>query len=80
MGGGSPQPETRAGAGGLQYQNARTNPGRRNAKIELDSALRRLITSMVMLQTKPNKAYAENGRLREWLNGQMLWTTYQEKT
>ena len=35
-----------------QYQNARKNSGRQNAQVELDSALRRLVTSMVRCQTE----------------------------
>ena len=44
-----------------QYQNARMNSGRQNAQIELDSALRRLVTSMVRCQTELYKAYTEDG-------------------
>ena len=60
-----------------QYQNARKNSGRQNAQVELDSALRRLITSMVRCQTELYKAYTEDGEFREWLNGEMFRATYQ---
>ena len=60
-----------------QYQNARMNSGRQNAQVELDSALRRLITSMVRCQTELYKAYTEDGEFREWLNGEMFRATYQ---
>ena len=60
-----------------QYQNARMNSGRQNAQIELDSALRRLVTSMVRCQTELYKAYTEDGDFREWLNGEMFRATYQ---
>ena len=62
-----------------QYQNARMNSGRQNAQIELDSALRRLVTSMVRCQTELYKAYTEDGDFREWLNGEMFRATYQDK-
>ena len=42
-----------------KYQNARTNSGRQNAQAKLDSAHRRLVTSMVRRQTEPYKAYTE---------------------
>ena len=60
-----------------QYQNARMNSGRQNAQIELDSALRRLVTQMVRCQTELYKAYTEDGDFREWLNGEMFRATYQ---
>ena len=60
-----------------QYQNARMNSGRQNAQVELDSALRRLVTSMVRCQTELYKAYTEDGEFREWLNGEMFRATYQ---
>ena len=60
-----------------QYQNARMNSGRQNAQIELDSALRRLVTSMVRCQTELYKAYTDDGEFREWLNGEMFRATYQ---
>ena len=60
-----------------QYQNARKNSGRQNAQVELDSALRRLVTSMVRCQTELYKAYTEDGDFREWLNGEMFRATYQ---
>ena len=63
-----------------QYQNARMNSGRQNAQVELDSALRRLVTSMVRCQTELYKAYTEDGDFREWLNGEMFRATYQEGT
>ena len=47
-----------------------------NAQIELDSALRRLITSMARCQTELYKAYTEDGGFREWLNGEMFRATY----
>ena len=53
------------------------NSGRQNAQVELDSALRRLITSMVRCQTELYKAYTEDGEFREWLNGEMFRVTYQ---
>ena len=59
-----------------QYQNARKNSGRQNAQVELDSALRRLVTSMVRCQTELYKAYAEDREFREWLNGEMFRATY----
>ena len=61
-----------------QYQNARMNSGRQNAQIELDSALRRLVTSMVRCQTELYKAYTEDGEFREWLNGEMFRATYRD--
>ena len=39
-----------------QYQNTRMNSDRQNAQVELDSALRRLVASMVKCQTEPYKA------------------------
>ena len=60
-----------------QYQNARKNSGRQNAQVELDSALRRLVTSMVRCQTELYKAYTEDGDFRQWLNGEMFRATYQ---
>ena len=62
-----------------QYQNARKNSGRQNAQVELDSALRRLVTSMVRCQTELYKAYTEDGEFREWLNGEMFRATYQDQ-
>ena len=62
-----------------QYQNARKNSGRQNAQVELDSALRRLVTWMVRCQTELYKAYTEDGEFREWLNGEMFRATYQDK-
>ena len=62
-----------------QYQNARKNSGRQNAQIELDSALRRLVTSMVRCQTELYKAYTEDGEFREWLNEEMFRATYQDQ-
>ena len=61
-----------------RYQNARRNSGRQNAQVELDSTLRRLITSMVRCHTELYKAYTENGEFREWLNGEMFRMTYQD--
>ena len=60
-----------------QYQNARMNSGRQNAQVELNSALRRLVTSMVRCHTELYKAYTEDGEFREWLNGEMFRATYQ---
>ena len=60
-----------------QYQNARMNSGRQNAQVELNSALRRLVTSMVRCHTELYKAYTEDGEFREWLNGEMFRLTYQ---
>jgi type I restriction enzyme R subunit len=48
-----------------QYQNARKNSGRQNAQVELDSALRRLITSMVRCHTELYKAYTEDGEFQD---------------
>ena len=62
-----------------QNQNARKNSGRQNAQIELDSALRRLVTSMVRCQTELYKAYTEDGEFREWLNAEMFRATYQDQ-
>ena len=62
-----------------QYQNARKNSGRQNAQVELDSALRRLVTSMVRCQTELYKAYTEDEEFREWLNGEMFRATYQDQ-
>ena len=62
-----------------QYQNARKNSGRQNAQIELDSALRRLVTSMVRCQTELYKAYTEDGEFRKWLNEEMFRATYQDQ-
>ena len=61
-----------------QYQNARKNSGRQNAQVELDSALRRLVTSMVRCQTELYKAYTEDGDFREWLNGEMFRATCRD--
>ena len=52
------------------------NSGKQNAQIELDSALWRLITSMVRSQTELYKAYTEDREFREWLNGEMFRATY----
>ena len=62
-----------------QYQNAKNNSGRQNAQVELDSALRRLVTSMVKCQTELYKAYTEDGEFREWLNGEMFRLTYGDQ-
>ena len=59
-----------------RYQNARMNSGRQNAQIELNSATRRLVTSMVRCYTELYKAYTEDGAFREWLNGEMFRATY----
>ena len=61
-----------------KYQNARTNSGRQNAQVEIDSALRRLITSMVRCQTELYKAYMEDREFRESLNKEMFRATYQD--
>ena len=61
-----------------QYQNARRNSGRQNAQVELDSALRRLITSMVRRHTELYKACTEDGEFQEWLNGEMFRVTYRD--
>ena len=42
-----------------KYQNARMNSGQQNAQVEMDSAHRRLVTSMVRRQTELYKAYTE---------------------
>ena len=60
-----------------QYQNARRNSGRQNAQVELDPALRRLITSMVRRHTELYKAYTEDGEFQEWLNVEMFRVTYR---
>ena len=62
-----------------QYQNARKNSGRQNAQVELDSALRRLVTSMVRCQTELYKAFTEDQDFREWLNGEMFRATYPDR-
>ena len=54
-----------------QYQNTRKNSGRQNAQVELDSALMRLVTSMVRCQTEVPKAYTGDKDFHEWLNGEM---------
>ena len=46
-----------------QYQNTRMNSDRQNAQVELDSALRRLVASMVKCQTELYKAYTEDGEM-----------------
>ena len=58
-----------------QYQNARMNSGRQNAQVELNSALRRLVTLMVRCHTELYKAYTEDGEFREWLNAEMFRAT-----
>ena len=60
-----------------QYQNTRMNSGRPNGQIELDWALRRLVTSMLRCQTELYKAYTEDRDFREWLNSEMFQATYQ---
>ena len=62
-----------------QYQNAKNNSGRQNAQVELESALRRLLTSMVKCHTEFYKAYMEDREFRESLNREMFWATYQDK-
>ena len=52
------------------------NSGRQNAQVELNSALRRLVTSMVRCHTELYKAYTEDGEFREWLNAEMFRATY----
>ena len=47
-----------------------------SAMRNLDSALWRLITSMVRSQTELYKAYTEDREFREWLNGEMFRATY----
>ena len=61
-----------------QYQNARRNSGRQNAQVELDSALRRLITSMVRRHTELYKACTEDGEFQEWLNVEMFRVTCRD--
>ena len=59
------------------YRNARLNSDRQNAQIEHDSAVRRLIATMVRCQTELYKAYSSDADFREWLNGEMFRLTYQ---
>ena len=61
-----------------RHQNARKNSGLQNAQIELDSALRQLVTSMVRCQTELYKTYTADGEFREWFNGEMFRATYQD--
>ena len=65
--------------GGPAVPERPMNSGRQNAQVELDSARRRLATSMVKCQTELYKAYTEDGDFREWLNGEIFRATYQDK-
>ena len=58
-----------------QYQNARKNSGRQNTQGELDSAFKRLVTSMLRCQTDLYKPYTEDGNFREWRDGEMFRAT-----
>ena len=58
------------------YLNAKMNSGKQNAQIEHDSALAKLITSMVKCQTELYMQYMQNGEFKEWLNGEMFRATY----
>ena len=58
------------------YQNAVEHSDKQNARIELESALLRIVTDMVSDHTELYKQYGENPGFRKWLSDEMFAATY----
>lgn len=58
------------------YKNAKQNSDRRNAKIEHDKALRRVITAMFKDDTQLFKQFQGNESFRHWLTDAVFGLTY----
>ncbi|MYB75755.1 MAG: type I restriction endonuclease subunit R, partial [Chloroflexi bacterium] len=59
------------------YQNAMVNADRQNARIELESALGRVVTELVADHTELYKQFHENPSFHRWLCAKLFETTYR---
>ena len=60
------------------YQNARQNSDRQNARIEHDSALRRVMTSLLADHAELFKQFSDNQGFQKWLTDTVFTMTYDE--
>ena len=60
-----------------QYQNARKNSDRQNAKIEHDEALKRVMTAVLKDDTELFKQFMDNEGFRRWMTDTIFGLTYE---
>ena len=60
-----------------QYQNARKNSDRQNAKIEHDEALKRVMTAVLNDDTELFKQFMDNEGFRRWMTDTIFGLTYE---
>ena len=63
----------------IAFQNARKNSDRENARIELDKALPRVMTSIMKDDTELFKQFVDNPDFKRWLGGVVFQLAYEEK-
>jgi type I restriction enzyme R subunit len=59
------------------YQNAMKNSDKQNARIELDRALKHVMTSIINDDTELFKQYSDNESFRKWFTDKMFEMTYE---
>ncbi|MHC9539258.1 MAG: hypothetical protein AB9903_07030, partial [Vulcanimicrobiota bacterium] len=59
------------------YQNAMKNSDKQNARIELDRALKNVMTSIINDDTELFKQYSDNESFKKWLTDLMFDMTYE---
>ncbi len=60
------------------YRNATENSDEQNARIELDQALARVMTSMLQDDTQLFKEFQDNDSFRKWLSEKVFSLTYRQ--
>ena len=60
------------------YQNARKNSDRQDARIEHDSALRRVMMELLADHTELFKQFSDNPGFKKWLSDTIFQSTYTE--
>ncbi len=61
----------------IAFQNARKNSDRENARIELDKALPRVMTSIMKDDTELFKQFVDNPDFKRWLGGVVFQLAYE---
>lgn len=64
-------------ASDVAYQNAMKNSDKQNARIELDRALKHVMTSIINDDTELFKQYSDNESFKKWLTDLMFEMTYE---
>ncbi len=64
-------------ASDVAYQNAMKNSDKQNARIEIDRALKHVMTSVINDDTELFKQFSDNESFKKWLTDMVFDMTYE---